>query len=375
MSAAETFAEYAAACRAVGRGGITVAQIRDLASREDGLVPGALEADVAALGAAAAAAEGALSIERSAIEVLGAAWRGRSGSAASDLLESQCATAGGVFAALTEAVEVLGRLRERLVRLLEAREEAGVRILDRRAGAHPQWLAWSRAVLGGTADDATIAAVAAEVGPYVETDIAGDWVAAMTDVTDSVAAAYREAVAILADRPAARFAIPSALTPTLVRGGPAAAPSGAVQPGAGAVGAVPGAPGPAPAPGSVLEPPDPVPFAPSLPALSSLPAGTVATGTENSDGDPELPDPFAEEPEAAPSPEPDPSTEPDPSPGTAPHSEPAPPAPQPAPEPVAEPVEPLPVEPRPAEPLPAEAGFAPPTPCEVAAGALPQVGE
>lgn len=388
MNVADNFAVYAAACLAVGRGGIAVDRIRELASREDGLSLSALDADAAALGAVAAEAEEALSAERRAAGVLAAAWRGRSGSAATDLVEGQCATAASVLAALREAAEVLERLRGRLARQLEAREEAGVRIADRRAGEHPRWLAWSRAVLDGTADEATAAAVAAQVGPYVETDIAGDWVSAMTAITESVAAAYREALRVLGERPAARFAIPSAPRRTGVPGAGAAAPPGVVPPGAAPQ---PGAGTQVPIPAPALASPGPVAFTAGPPALPDLPAfeppaGVVTTHGAKPDGDPEPPDPDDEEPFRAkhradalpepdlvpePDPVPDPESDLEPDPVPAPESGPAPVAAAPAPvaAPAVEPVAP------PGGPLPAEAGFTPPTPCELAAEALPQIGE
>ncbi len=387
MNPAETFAVYAAACRVVGRGGITADEIRGLAAREDGIALGALEVDGAALAAGAAAAEEALSAQRNAAGMLAAAWRGRSASAATDLLERQCAAAAGVVATLVEAGEVVQALRGRLARLLEAREEAGVRIVDRRAGEHPRWLAWSRAVLAGTADPATAEAVAAQVGPYVEIDVAGDWVAAMTAVTDAVAAAYREAVTTLADRSAARFAIPSAAIPGVARGRGAPGSAGEVHPGAGAA-APPGVGAPVPA--MTLPSSDALPFTAGLAAPSGLPAvdpptAVVRTRRTIPDGDSGQPDPEWEDPASG-----DDRTDAKP----APDSGPAPGAPQPAavaPPVVAPPVGPLPAEAGfaalpaeagfgalPAEAgnelPPAEAGVAEPTPCETAADALPQVG-
>lgn len=229
-----------------------------------------------------------------------------------------------------------------------------MRIADRRAGDHPQWLACAAAVLDGAADDAALARVAEEIVPFVAGDVAGDWVAAMTSVTDEMAAAYREAVGAMADRPAVRFEVPSGMVRR-------AAPLDTTRP-----------PPPAPAaaaPAMAPVPSDPVGVPPGAPApdFTGVPGAAFDQGVF----DPEVKQPADafEKPDAA-EPEPKPEVEPDSQPES-----------QPEPEPEPEPAPPLPEPTPPAEPLPAEAGFAaepeaaPPTPCEAAAAALPQLGE
>jgi len=253
----ETFERYAAACRAVGHSGISAERIRDLASRDDGLGLAALQADIAALSSAAAEAEVALSTQRTAIGMLAASWRGRSAATATDLLDRHCATAAGTVAALSESADVLERLRGRLTRLLEERDEAGLRVAGRRSAEHPRWLACADAVLAGVADDAAVAEVRTRIAPFLDADVAGDWAASVTAVTESVAAAYREATVILAARPTAGFEVPSGVLPTT----PPAPARGATSLAASMT------PVPDPAPTGVgVSPPSLSPAAPGVPA-------------------------------------------------------------------------------------------------------------
>ena len=68
MNPVDDFARYAAACQAVGRGGISAERVHELASGEDGIGLAALQADVAALTSAAADAQAALSAQRTGLE-------------------------------------------------------------------------------------------------------------------------------------------------------------------------------------------------------------------------------------------------------------------------------------------------------------------
>ena len=63
----------------------------------------ALDADGAALSAAAAAAEEALGVQREALDVLTEAWRGVSGSGAADFVARNCEAAAEVVTALRDA--------------------------------------------------------------------------------------------------------------------------------------------------------------------------------------------------------------------------------------------------------------------------------
>lgn len=221
---------YVAACRRVATVSLTPERVDELYRAEDGLRLAALDADGAALAAAAAAAEGALDIERAAVGALSAAWQGGTGSAATDFLNRQYQSAAQVVSGLRMAADTLRGLRAELTMLVDTKIDAAVRIDDRRAGQRGRWLIAARAVLDGVAEDAAIGVVRGEITPYVAADIAGDWVTAMTSATESVRAAYDGAIRSLTERAAARFefpAIPTAGAPPVraARSQPAPAPA------------------------------------------------------------------------------------------------------------------------------------------------------
>ena len=80
---------------------------------DPGLVA-AVEAERAAVAAAAVMAEDALSLQREALAVLAEGWDGQSGSAAADLMSRQCADGADVVAALQEVAGELALLRDSL---------------------------------------------------------------------------------------------------------------------------------------------------------------------------------------------------------------------------------------------------------------------
>ena len=80
---------------------------------DPGLVA-AVEAERAAVAAAAVMAEDALSLQREALAVLAEGWDGQSGSAAADLVSRQCADGADVVAALQEVAGELALLRDSL---------------------------------------------------------------------------------------------------------------------------------------------------------------------------------------------------------------------------------------------------------------------
>ena len=374
---------YVGACRLLGGTGLTADTVGELYRAEDGLRLSALDADSAALAAAAAIAEQAVQAGRIAHGMLSAAWQGGTGWAATEFLDRQCVSASAAVASLRHAAGVLRTLRTDLARLVDSKAEAAVRIDDRRAGERTRWLAHSRAVLSGTADDAAIATVRDEIGPYVATDICGDWVPVMVSATDSVAAAYRHAVVALGDHTPARFEIPVTPRPDAPRGPsiqpptrrpsaplppPAAMPAVGAAPlpvmsaPAGVGGALPPAVSDAPLPGGLL-PGAPLSGAP-LPDASPTEAAKPDDRPDDKPGDKSTP-----ESEDKPAPEPNGPPDPPEQPGPT-----EPPAPPDQPEiPVAQPDSASP--PDPAAPLAAEAPAEPPTPCEIAAAELPQVGQ
>lgn len=410
MNPVDTFVRYAAACRDVGHVGITTGRIRELASRDDGIGLAALQADIAALTAAADHAQSALSEQRTAIGYLGAGWRGRSGSIATDLLERHCTSAANILNSLVGAADILDRLRGRLTRLLAERDEAGVRIAARRSVERPRWLACAEAVLAGTADRATADEVRTRIAPFLDADVAGEWAGAVSSVSDAVDMAYRQAATALAARLPAGFDVPSGVARApvpvaqrraalAVRGSESAPiPPGADMPivSSGAPGFAGGTSEPAfgAAPGGVLaghalDPggrplPDGLPRA-EVPELSG--PGAESDRDPEPEAEPEAEPDLESDAESEPRPDPDPQvasaaeapsesqSESDSGPGQAgaesaiAAADPVPPAgvfgavPEP--------------EPSQLEPLAAEAGSGVEerTPCEIAADALPQIGQ
>ena len=379
---------YVAACRSIATVLLTPERVDELYRAEDGLRLAALDADAAGLAAAAAAAEGALDIERGAVGVLSGAWQGGTGSAAMDFLHRQSESAAQVVSGLRIAADALRGLRAELARLVDAKIDAAVEIDDRRAGERDVWLIEARAVLGGVADDAALSVVREEIAPFVAADIAGDWVTAMTSATESVRAAYDGAIRSLNERAATRFEFPA--TPTT---------------GAPAVRAGRNRPAPAPA----ISPPAaaaPLPAPTAAPAVSSLPAGfgaLPAGGATPTDlgaiSAPAWPQPFAGAFDERDSPplrkkrdvgpeDAKPEKKPDDARGVeveptsdretgAPPGEPQPPPEAPAaqevPVPASDP-EPVPPPPLAAE-IPTDSPLDERTPCEIAVDELPQIGE
>jgi len=362
---------YVAACRRVVTIPLTPERVDELYRAEDGLRLAALDADGAALAAAAAAAEGALEIERGAVGALSAAWQGGTGSAAMDFLSRQYESAAQVVSGLRMAADTLRGLRAELTTLVDAKIDAAVRIDDRRAVQRGRWLTEAGAVLDGVADDAAIAVVRGEIAPYVAADIAGDWVTAMTSATESVRAAYGDAIRSLNERPAIRFefpAMPTAGAPPVraARNRPASAPA---------------------TPASVPEPVT-VPAASATPleapALGALPADLAAMPAPGWPQPPTDRPPLREKRDA----EPDGTTPDEKKPDdeqveVKPASDSETAKPVALPPPPAEPIvaQEVPNPPPPPEPPPppaAEAAADTPaderTPCEIAADELPQVG-
>ena len=158
-------------------------QIQQWYYAEDGLRLDALDADSAALTAAAAAAAEALHVQRQALDVLTEGWWGGSGSGAVDFVARQCSAAAGVVAELRNGAGILSALSENLGR-----------VVDSKVGA----------VLDGSAE----------------------WAA--TYSANPSAAAYDEAIIRLGELPAARFETPLPLaTPATDLGSsrPSPAPS------------------------------------------------------------------------------------------------------------------------------------------------------
>ena len=314
---------------------------------EDGLRLDALDADSAALAAAASTSEEAIHAQREALTVLTEAWRGGSGDGAVDFVARHCAAAEGVAAEIRSGAGVLSALSENLARVVNSKVEA---------------------VLDGSAE----------------------WAAANS--TNPSAAAYEEALTRLGELSAPRFETP--LPPAIPTTGPG-----------------PGRPVPTPAGLPSSPSAMPLPQSPNtgLPNFGSALAGLInqiaqALGPYSDIPHPDIPQPDIPPAEALPPQAPPPETSPPETPQT-PAAEPtndvkpvAPEEQSPADVPlaaevplaakapllaeVAPPAEPaaVPDQPPPAPPQgPAVAADTTAgdtaTPCEIAADELPQVGQ
>ncbi len=420
---------YVAACHILGyqHPDLTAngAQILEWYGAEDGMDLAALDADCARLRSAADAAEEALRLEREAAAGLTAAWAGESGSAAEGFVDRHCASAAALAAALRGASDSCAALRDTLWRLVGDKVHAAVAIDDRRAEVRAAWLAAAQTVTSGTPDrtEATDV-VTQQITPYVDADIRTDWLGAMRGATTAVAGAYDDALHRVSAPAPARFDVPGSLTPpmpvppratTPVTPAPAAVTVPAAAPAEPAVPSTASPPAPAaplPSPVAADVPvPQPLPPMPSaqapglgaampgsLPGVPAAPglggglsglAGQIAqaldglfAGQPDAPGDPLTPDPAdpgVDEPTSEDDPPVDDPKDPEPQnnsceqiPNDCADAAP-PPAELPAedaPPPVAEPPPPSPG-PEPAAAEPAED----PTPCQIAADELPQVGQ
>lgn len=444
--------EYVAACRRLGyqHRDLTMhaTQIRDWYGGEEGLDLRALDADHAALSAAASAAEDAARMQADLASELSAAWSGRGAVAAHQFVWRSAQAASTVSAAVRTAADVVATLRDALWRAVDARVLATETVDGRQQAQRAEWLAAAKTVTTGTGDLAAASElIELQVKPFVNHEVGSDWLAAMRTAVASINAAYDSAIAGMTTAPPAAFGVPGELGPRpqppehveVTDGGgsvvvpvhtvPAAAVGSAPPAAAPSLAATPAAPwsGPAPvtppplgeaaplAPASApAAPPSAAPSMPSTPSLGDLGAGTSTLGSGvsgfgqqladligglvgSADGglpdaaDPDGPtdltgaedDPDAEddadEPEEPGVEEDAGATDEPEEPGEEIVDE-AAPEPPPTPEPVSTPAPPPPEAP-PAPPgLPEPVADAPPeaaepTPCEIAADELPQVGE
>lgn len=364
---------YVEACAMLGRAApdLTAARVREWYGAEAGLRLDALESDTAAVESLARALDEAVTVVRSALGTVLQAWKGEAGFAGAETVDGQCASGDGLVDSLRATAGVLRSLREQLGQLVDEKVATTLRVDDSRMAEHPAWLPQARALLRGVADSSALDALAQQIGPYVDGDIQGDWLPAMRSSTDSVAAAYDDAVARMSDRPASAAPSPAATPPQPV---------------------APSAPPPAPW-GSGLS-------APALPGLPDLGGGLPTlvaqiadilgsyadVAPESGDGPEDLihggsggsAEPEPEIKDSAPQPVSEPITPPEPA--VVPPAAVADPAPVTNESPA--PAEEAPVPPVPPPLLaaevpaqPAEAPGDPRTPCAIAADELPQVGQ
>ncbi|MCI4676936.1 hypothetical protein [Candidatus Mycolicibacterium alkanivorans] len=419
---------YVAACHTLGyqHQDLTAhaAQVIEWYGAEDGMDLAALDADCARLRAAASAAEEALRLTREAGAALADGWAGESASDAVAFVQRHGASGAALVNMLRTAADGCAALRDTLWRLVGDKAHTAVVIDDRRAEVRAAWLTAAQTVMSGAADRTeAVDVVAHQITPYVDADIRSDWVGAMRAATTSVANAYDDAVRRLTGVATASFEIPGQLGPPAPQPArtaapavpvPAVVPPAVTVPAAAAV-EPSAAPPPPPPPLAAADPanmavPPPVPqttlpepagiggAAPAgLPAAGDLGGGLSGLAGQISDalggllsGQPDPVDapPTADQVDQVTDPQPDdaqPATD-DPK-----DAQPEPDSPEPEEAEPATPVEDAPAddapapEPPPPPPPPADPPAAPPppsaepvvepTPCEIAADELPQVGQ
>jgi hypothetical protein len=407
-------------------------QVRDGYGTEDGLDLRALDADCAALEAAVAATQDAVTRQDDQLAAVSTAWQGRGAEAAREFLRRHGHASAAASAALRTAADALAVLRDDLWQAVDAKVAAAVAIDGQTLSQRAAWLAAAQTVTTGVGDRAAASErIDQEVKPFVDNNIRVDWLSAMRAATAAVSDAYAKVIAELRAEPDAIFDVPGDLGPSWtpppddVKPAAAAAPpvwsappASMTAPSSAAPAAPPAPPVPVPPPPVPVPPPvDTAPMAaPPMPAMPS--AGGMGGGLPDMGGglsgfgqqladslggllgstDDALRDPLEfDEPEDddedddehdKPEKEPTQPDEAQPAeetvapagevcapPTAGPPPVVPPPAPvEPEPAPVAVPPPPEPVVP-PEPPVPADRLTATGTPCEIAADELPQAGQ
>jgi hypothetical protein len=410
-------------------------QVSDWYGSEDGLDLRALDADCAALEAAVAATEDALTRQGDQFGALSAAWQGRSADLSRAFLHRHGEASAAAAAAVRTTADALAKLRDNLWHTVDGKVAAAITTEGR---APDEWLAAAQTVTTGAGDRAAASErIDQEVKPFVDNDIRGDWLAAMRSATAAVAELYDAATAELTAEPDAMFDVPGEIgpswTPPLRDDEVATVPAAVTSVSPPAVAPSWGAPtAPSPMQAPPVPPPMPPPpvdagstapamaAPPSAPSLGGLPdvgGGLSGLGQQLADAfgsllgsaDGALPDSAGIDEPVDDVDDVDDKLDDDPGddeesvePATDPEGEPAAEKPVEAPvaeEPVVESADgceqagpPAPVDPPPSEPAPTPVRVPPPpppaepaappsaeavaeTPCEIAADELPQVGQ
>lgn len=254
------------------------AQPRDWYGTEDGLDLGVLDADCAALRAAADTGAEALGVLRAQMGALSRAWSGPGAAACVDFVGRHNDSAATLVRAVDSAARACVRLRDELWRTVDEKVAATIAMAGRAQPNRDRWLAAARAVLAGDGSEAVIATVDDEVCPFVESMIGVEWVSAMRSARAAVSVAYRGALDAVAGLGAVRFEVPGDLGPRYVAPRPRVQGTyGPVGPtslgGSTAFDPLEGLTGPD-APGGVW--PEPAPLSGAQPAAA--PAGFTPTG-------------------------------------------------------------------------------------------------
>ncbi len=216
--AVDNIGDYVWACHLLGYQNpdltLHAAQVRDWYSSEDGLDLRVLEADRAALDAAAAATESARQLQEQQLGALAGAWQGRGGDASHEFLLRHGEASAAAATALRDAVDALTALRDDLWHSVDEKVAAAVAIDDRSRAERHEWLAATQTVTTGAGDRAVASElVDQQVKPFVDNDIRSDWVTAMQTAMAAVAAAFDAATATLTADTGALFGVPGDLGP------------------------------------------------------------------------------------------------------------------------------------------------------------------
>ncbi|MHC9291733.1 hypothetical protein ACRCUN_04655 [Mycobacterium sp. LTG2003] len=225
--AVDTFAEYVWACRLLGyhHQDLTghARQLHEWYDTEQGLNLRTIDTECTALTAAAASAEPALQLQDSQIRVLSESWLGSGGRASSDFLQRNGGAARHAVAALRAAASTLAQLSDELRQAVERKVTLTLQIEGRHSAQRGTWLGAARTVTTGLGDRSIASElIDQQVKPFVDNEIAGEWLAAMRSSTTAVADAYDAALSALRSGPVPVFEIPGAL-------GPAWAPAAAAR--------------------------------------------------------------------------------------------------------------------------------------------------
>ena len=206
--AVDNIGDYVWACHLLGYQNpdltLHAAQVRDWYSSEDGLDLRALDADRAALDAAAAATESARQLQEQQLGALAGAWQGRGGDASHEFLLRHGEASAAAASAVRNAVDALTALRDDLWHAVDEKVAAAVAIDDRRQAERAEWLAATQTVTTGAGDRAVASElIDQQVKPFVDNDIRSDWLTAMQKAMAAVAAAFDAATGVLTAEPAA----------------------------------------------------------------------------------------------------------------------------------------------------------------------------
>ena len=281
----DNIGDYVWACHVLGYQNpdltLHAAQVRDWYSSEDGLDLRALDADRAALDAAAAATQSARQLQEEQLGPLAQAWQGRGGDASHDFLLRHGEASAAATSAVRDAADLLTTLRDDLWRAVDGKVASAVAIDDRRMAERPEWLAATQTVTTGAGDRAVASElIDQQVKPFVDNDIRSDWLTAMQKAMATVAAAFDRATGVLTAEPAAMFEVPGDLGPS-PSPSPSQWPAPSAAPSADTAGTAPaGWPSPVPAAAPAVSPMTaPAPAFPAAPepALSPMPAPAPAT--------------------------------------------------------------------------------------------------